>query len=1103
MSIIYLLKPKTAARMKKYFNCKHLLFITILSFAYIPGLIAQGNDIIFSHLTSADGLSMNTVNCMIQDSRGFIWIGTPNGLNRYDGYTFKIFTPDPEDPYCISDFIITCLAEDSQGNIWVGTPEGLNKYDWKSEKFFVYKNDPQDKNSLSNNYIFSLLEDKTGTLWVGTLDGLNKYNVSLNNFTVNKLISDKLNPEKLNSVTGMIESYKGDFWLSTWNGLTCMQKDGKILKVLFPTPKINNIITYRFSSLVFEDHYKNLWIGTNGKGLIRYNQRTGELTNFSSSPGNPATISNNYITSILEDQSENLWIATSFGLNKFNRAKNNFTRILNNYQISSSLINNSINSLMQDHDRLIWVGTHAGISKFFQSDNKFIHLNQYDKKTGQPLMSDRVISVFIDNNDNIWLGTIDGLFEVTGKARRIVNFKNGIGNGNSIKGDFIRSVFVDSKGIIWIGTNDSGLNMYDPETGKFKLFTYNSADDNTISNNGITSICEDNNGNLWLGTWWGLDCYNRKSGHFKRYFTRMSQSDSSTISNSFIWDVFKDSQGLIWVGTNGGGVCRINTNTNKITVFSSDIKNKYYISNNNVSTIFESKDGMLWFGTINGLNSFNPITGKTTVYTKKDGLPGYVINGIQEDDKKFLWIGTDKGLSKFDRKSGIFYNYNKKEGLSALEFVQNVAQKSKDGTLYFGLNGLMCFNPDSIKDEYLNTPVVLTDLKIYNKSVQISPNSILKESITASKTITIPPGNDDITIEFALLDYFNPKGNSFKYKLEGFDRDWNLIGNRNTATYTNLPAGSYTFIVKASNGDFQNNNDEASLNIIVVPVFYQTWWFRIVFAFGIIMATFLFIHERTRSIRKQNKVLENRVAERTKDLDKTINELNQEISERKKAEEKVQASLDEKEVLLKEIHHRVKNNLQMISSLLYLQSRTINDNSLLNLFQDSQNRIKSMALIHEKLYLSKDFARVNFYEYVKSLLDHLIQSYKKNDFNMNVHIKINKDLNLDLDTAICCGMIINELITNAFKYAFPYDWAKQKSLSDELYLEISSTKIDENYYTMSVKDNGIGIPEGVDIQHSISLGLKIVNSMVSQLDGSIEILRNDGTQFLIKFYDTK
>jgi two-component sensor histidine kinase/ligand-binding sensor domain-containing protein len=1040
---------------------------------------------------------------MIQDSRGFIWIGTPNGLNRYDGYSFKVFTPDPKDPYCVSDFIITCLAEDSRGNIWVGTPTGLNKYDWKSEKFYHYKNDPQDVNSLSNNYIFSLLNDKSGTLWVGTLDGLNKYNVNTNNFTVIKLISDKLNPDKLNSVTGLIENYRGSFWLCTWNGLTCMQKDGKILKVLFPTPKIGNIITYRFSSLVFEDQYKNLWIGTNGKGLIKYNQKTGDITNFISSPADPSSISNNYITCMLQDRSGNLWVATSFGLNKFNYAKNNFTRILNNYQISSSLINNTIFTLMQDHDGLIWVGTHAGISKFYQSENNFIHLNQYDKKNGQPLMSDRVMAVYIDKYDNIWVGTIDGLFEVMAKTRRIVNFKNGIGNGNRLKGDFIRSVFVDSKEIIWIGTNDSGLYMYDPKTGIFKLFTYNSSDDKTISNNGITSICEDNNQNLWFGTWWGLNFYNRKTGIFKRYFTRMSMADSSTITNSYIWDVFKDSKGLIWVGTNGGGVCRINTSNNKITNFSSDNKDKNYISNNNVYTIFESKDGFLWFGTINGLNSYNPATGKTKVYTTKDGLPGYVINGIQEDDKKFLWIATDKGLSKFDRKSGTFYNYNKKEGLSALEFVQNVAQKSKEGLLYFGLNGLMYFNPDSIKDEYLNTPVVLTDLKIYNKSVPISPDGILKESVTVAKSVTIPPGNDDITLEFALLDYFNPKGNSFKYELEGFDHDWNFIGNRNTATYTNLPAGEYRFVVKASNGDFQNSNDEASLNIIVVPEFYQTWWFKIAFAFGVILIAFLIINQRTRSIRKHNKVLENRVAERTKDLDNTINELNQEISERKKVEEKVKAALDEKEVLLKEIHHRVKNNLQMISSLLYLQSKTINEQSLLNLFQDSQNRIKSMALIHEKLYLSKDFARINFSEYVKSLMDHLIRSYKKNDFNLNINITINKDLDFNLDTAICCGMIINELVTNVFKYAFPCEWAKQKSLNDELYLEINSTKIDDNDYMMSVKDNGVGIPEFIDVKDSSSLGLKIVNSMVSQLDGTIEILRNEGTQFIIKFSDIK
>lgn len=458
-------------------------------------------------------------------------------------------------------------------------------------------------------------------------------------------------------------------------------------------------------------------------------------------------------------------------------------------------------------------------------------------------------------------------------------------------------------------------------------------------------------------------------------------------------------------------------------------------------------------------------------------------------------------MTKFNRTDEKFYNYNKRNGLKELEFVMNSAAKSRNGTLYFGSRyGLMYFDPDNIKDNYITAPLVFTDLKIFNQSVEISleGNGILRESISSAIEISIPYENSVVTLEFALLDFFDPKRNTFKYKLDGFDTDWNDVGSRNSATYTNLPPGKYNFMVKGYNTSLQGEVT-TSLIINIMPEVYQTWWFRVLVLISLIAATVLFFQLRTAQIKRQNKILEQKVAERTKDLDEIINELSQEVNERKKAEEKVKASLEEKEILLKEIHHRVKNNLQVISSLLYLQSVHLKDEEAVNMFKDSQDRIRCMALVHEKLYQSKNLSEIGFKEYVISLIDYLSRSFNKEDLEIKTIVNI-EGINLSIDTAISCGLIINELITNTYKYAFPYNWIKMKGEDFICKFEVSLSE-NNRKYLLTIKDNGIGLGDKFDINRMESLGLKLVNSLVLQLNGSIDVKNNDGAQFDISFED--
>jgi two-component sensor histidine kinase/ligand-binding sensor domain-containing protein len=1084
---------------------KFILRFTAIVIIFFIDVYSLERDIQFTHLTTEDGLSLNVVTEVLQDSRGFLWFGTYNGLNRYDGYNFKTFLPEPTNSKSISNYSIWSLYEDSRGDIWIGTLDGLNRYDWKTEEFYRYKNVPGDTNSLSNDYVFSIMEDKSGTLWIGTLNGLSRYNRNKDNFTVFKIVSDKENTNSLNSVTCIEEDHKGNLWLGTWNGITILQKDGKKIYKHLPEPTKFNISLYNDINVIFEDNSNYIWIGTRGKGLYRYNPLKDEYILFSTVADNPNSLSDNSVNTIFQDRLDNLWVGTKNGLNKFNRRHNNFTRIFHDPLKPLSLNNNEISSIIEDKTGIIWVGTSGGVSRFYQTASGFKSFNEnpyYSNKLGNK----RVNALFVDKQDNIWVGTKEGLFEIlqgtnpdNTAANQIISYTHNPENNNSLSDNHILAILQDHQGLMWIGTDRGGLNCYNPFTKTFKVYRSYDNDIESITNNGVISLCEDNKRNLWVGTWWGFNHFDRKKEKFKRYF--------DVFEHNVIWFVYSDSKGMLWLGSDGSGASMYNPNTKTFTNFICDSTKKDNISANRIISILESHDGIMWFGTLEGLYSYNRNSGKFKSYNQKNGLPSVFINAIQEDAKGFLWISTDKGLSKFNRKTGSFVNFTKRDGLEDIEFSPGASGKLSNGNLVFGSNtGIIIFNPDSIKEEHWVVPIVFTDLKIHNQSVPISSDgsSILKESIVHSKVISIPYDNDVITIEFALLDYYNPKGNKFTYKLVGFDSDWNNVGSRNSTTYTNLPPGEYTLLVKASNSTLNSYIEEASLKIIIVPAFFQTIWFKILLGLAIIITTVLFIQTRTNRIKKRNKMLELKITEHTKDLDKTINELSQEIIERKRAEAKAQASLEEKEfllkeneTLLKEIHHRVKNNLQVISSLLYLNSRKINDINVRNIFKESQNRVKSIALVHERLYQSRDFGRIDFKEYVQKLTSDLFSSYGVNEFVIKLENKI-KNILISIDIAVPCGLIINELVSNSLKHAFPnYEEENKTGI-----IRIDFYRVGENELFLEVGDNGIGIPEGVEEKKNNSLGLMLVETLITQVEGSFNIDLSSGTLFTIKFKES-
>lgn len=1081
---------------------KKILFLFLIEISFFVNLSAQIDPTEFAHLTTENGLSINNVTSIVQDKKGFIWVGTTNGLNFYDGYNFRLFFPNDSNANSLTSPYIAYLLEDNHGFIWIATIDGLNKYDRKTNTFYRYKHDPNDSHSLSNNNVYTIFQDKENNIWVGTINGLNKYNPEKNNFTVTKEVTDRLNPHSLNSVLSITEDDNGLLWLSTWNGIGVINKQGKVVKNYLTDPIDAEDFDYRKISSVFNDDKGYLWIGMNGKGLKRYDQKTGTFKDYIAG-STSSDISDGYIISFMKDSFGNLWISTRNGLNKYNYDTDSFTAFYTIPLNSSSLISSQVTCVCEDRSGLMWVGTSSGISRFYQSSNPFKYY-QYDETNPlNGLSNGSVISAHVDKEDNIWVATMGGVTKISSSTDKITHLLHNPRNSNSVSDNFIRSVFVDHEGIVWIGTNNGGLNRYDPQTGKFSLFRHNNTDAMSISNNGILSIIEDSQNNLWFGTWWGMNKYDRNTKIFKRYLP--DEPGTNRLQNGTVWDIFEDSEKLIWIGTDGGGLSRLDPETNTFTHFMHTDSAKNKIGGNRVFTIMESKDGKLWFGTDNGMNSYNRKTGIIEHYNKANGLPGNLVNGIVEDDRGYLWISSDKGLSRFDPADSSIITYTIRNGLRSLEFIQNVCEKSSDGTLYFGSYGLLHFNPAEIKEEKLDEPLVFTDLKIFNQSIPVLRDGILPYSISDIKKITIPPGNEVLTFEFALLDFSEINRNTFRYKLEGFENEWNDIGNRNYVTYTNLEPGDYKLRVRATNNNGIKNEVEASLEIYIVPKFYQTWWFRILFVIAFLAAIILYTHIKTSNIEKRNILLEQKVEERTKDLNnktedlnKTVKELNQEIATKDKffsiiahdLRSPFTALLGFSRHLIEEFDNLSKEDIKLIAESIY-KSTGVTFNLLGNLLQWARIQTGKMEFKPEVIDIS---------ELVKGTKEVFSGSAHSKGISIiltsNGHVHSSVDRNM-IET------VVRNLISNSLKFT-----GNKGKIELSVYRENGSVKI-------SVSDNGVGMPKekierlfqvgenvttlGTNNEKGSGLGLILCKEFVEHNDGTISVQSeiNKGTSIIV------
>jgi len=875
---------------------KYIYIILVVSNFINFQLYSQ--DFAFKHLTVDDGLSQSSVNCIKQTKDGYLWFGTQEGLNRYNGYEFKIYANNPKDTNSLSNSWIWSIAEDKKGNLWIGTNAGLNYFDRKTNKFKRFIHNSKIHGSIPSDQIYGVYVDKDDVLWIKTITSICKYNKSNNEFIEFEHCRDFLDPEQSDFPFPIIETKDG-LWVGSYKGLQNFNKNQEKFKLF--THKENDPTSLSDNTVysVVEDKQQMIWIATNN-GLNRLDPKTKKIKHFNYEKNNNSSISSNQIILLFVDGEGYLWVGTrGNGVDKINTTTLHITHFKNEKGNKESLALNTVYSIFEDNSKNIWLGTNGnGIDNVSLRQPKFKLYKNSSGANSYNLSENMIAAVYEYSEDIIWIGTwSNGLNILNRKTRQVIrpNIK--------IHGNDIHVIFERKNGDIFLGTSN-GISIYNKTTQEFSDYIKKIGIKTTkLDNNRIYSIIEDENENLWIGTSNGLHKIDTKTNELTTFSS--NKKIKSSISNSSIITVFEDSEGFIWVGTSNG-LNKFNPSSNTFEHFISDnspsnhIKNDLYktINSNYIFAILEDKQGYLWIGTTSGINKYDKITGTFRYFTKKDGLPNETVYELIQDKLDNIWYSTNRGIGYLNPKTELFTNFDKGDGLQGLEYNNGASFKSnKSGEIYFGgSDGLNSFIPGNlVKNDIIPKVVIESYEKISSKGV----SDILLDGVEA---IHLNSEDKSIKIKFASLEFTNPSKNQYKYKLEGFDEDWINNGTNHYAVYSNLSQGEYIFKVKGSNNDLIWST-EATLIIRVSPPWYISYWaFSIYFVLTISVISVI-IRLRTKKLNAVNQTLRQKqiaameIAKQKEELDTLITNIRDSIT----YAERIQKAMMPSEFLFKKL----------------------------------------------------------------------------------------------------------------------------------------------------------------------------------------------------------
>jgi PAS domain S-box-containing protein len=826
----------------------------------------------FEHLTTDHGLANNIVWGIVQDNRGFMWFSSLDGLNRYDGYNFKVYKHDPEDPNSLSDNLIRQIYSDRSGILWLTTfAGGLNKFDPETEEFVRYQHDPADPKSLSDNAVRAIYEDRAGDLWLGTLGGLNKFEPATGTFVHYR--HDPADPASLadDQVFSIYEDQAGNLWVGTWNGgLDKFDRESESFTHFQHDPDDPNSLSHNSVTAIFQDKAAKLWIGTWGGGLNQFIPETMQFIRYQYDPGDPTSIGSDAVVAIYQDQSDLLWFGTlGGGLNLFDPPTATFIRYQHDEIDPYSLSHNDVTAIYEDAEGTLWLGTRTGgINKYYR---RHFDTVQPDPFAASGIRATAGFAVYEDHEGLLWMGHESGLMMLDPKSGSYKNFQHDPNDPHSLSNSTVQAITEDRRGNLWVGTS-SGLNKFDRETETFLYYLNDTADSNSLSADLVYAIAEDQAGMLWIGTFGGgLNRFDPETGKFKRYLH--NPSDPTSLSANVVETVVEDHSGVIWVGTNGG-LNKLNQETGEFTHFTNDPNDPQSLSDDSVLSLLVDDSGTLWVGTSGGLNRFDQKRQSFIRYTESDGLPSNRIDAIVEgevaakSEESSLWMTTNRGVTKFGQGSELFRNYDRSDGLEDNFALSLANSKSNSGEIFVGTaSGFNVFVPAELQDNPYSPPIVITEIYLANRPIESSVDTDLPQSIMEIDQITLSHSEKVISLEFSGLSYQVPGKNRYRYMLEGFDEDWTEVGaDRRFVTYTNLDPGDYTFRVLGSNNDGLWNEEGASITITITPPWWQTTWFRMAVFASLMGLMGLVLVGQGRRRRAREQELEALVTTRTQEL---------------------------------------------------------------------------------------------------------------------------------------------------------------------------------------------------------------------------------------------
>jgi ligand-binding sensor domain-containing protein/signal transduction histidine kinase/DNA-binding response OmpR family regulator len=992
-----------------------ILHIIIYLFYFSPE--GKGQQILFRNYNVSDGLPSSTVRAIAQDSQGYMWFGTKNGLSRFDGYQFKTFQYQKNKPGAIGNNFIYCITAYDRTHYWIGTESGIYILDLETETFTPFA-------PLVGKTVFDILKDQRGKIWIASrLDGLYLYdpvNNSTNNFRTNQTATSV----STNFTTKLAQDDDGNIWIGTFgNGIDIYNPATKRFTNIHPGKYgLNNGIV----NALYKAYDGVMWVGTMNGGLFKWQKEDHTFKNYQHSNSAHA-IKDNIVRAIHQTSPDKLYVGTEKGLNVLDIATDQFEVYTNKSNDLFSISDNAIYSIFSDRSGTIWVGTFFGGVNYYNEKGSAFEL--YYPTGEQNAISGRAVSCFLeDGPGKFWVGTEDGGLHYFDGVNNTFYRYPFLPNQQKLSYHNIHSLLRDKEGNIWIGLFAGGINIYNPNTGNVSY--YQQGNPGALNSNNVFSLYQDHDGIIWVGTDKGLNRFDQE----KNAFTTILKEG---INNTIIYDIYEDQNKTVWFATYNNGLISFNKKTQQWNRITADDPSSP-LASNKLICLHDDHRGNLWIGTDGGgLNKYNYKTKQVKVYDTHYGISSNVIYGIQEDANGLIWMTTNNGIYNLDPQTEKVKHFSRQDNLQSQQFNYKAFFKASDGKLFAGgIRGFNAFYPERFANSKTNSRISFTNFQLFNKNISLSENnSPLQKQINYTKELVLTHDQSVISLEFAALNFNAPEKVRYAYKMEGFDPDWNFVGDQRKATYTNLSPGHYVFKVKATTDESNWDIPEATMTVIIKPPFYKTTLAYFIYFLLSIAAAIGIYQYVTHYIRKKNQIK----------LERLKNKEEQEFYARK---------IEFFTVMAHEIRTPLSLIIAPLEKLLSLHKWNKEENEQLQVMDENANRL--LDLVNQLL----DFRRIesDAYEIKKEQVEvvSLVQSvysrfsalpYQKDiEFTMSTNIS---KLMVQADPEVL-NKILGNLLINAFKFARSH---VRLTIS-----ELVNRENAEQNLCISVEDDGIGIP---------------------------------------------